>query len=558
MKRPPKNSFVSKPVVVMEQETATTPSSASSAVKSFVPYSSPLTFMSTPPEPPKDDVEMKVPNYEKKKSKPAKFPKASGKLLNPLSQGVTKSKAVMKLEIQAKKQKATMARKKAQNKLPPPIELTDSDESDCIPVDLPPPPLITLDSSDEETIKKKRAMSPSTSSIVSDDFIVAGDKRRLVNPFKSDEVVSSAESRKKVSHPKATFEKVKELTKVQSSTSSSSESPRSSTEKTLAEPKVSKRNRKSLDNGNEDSIYGAKTKGSKPKPASESSDNGTPSVNAKNHRRTRRQKSASSRQKSTDPDSDEDEDPRIKLIASTPVASGSKRLRYLSSTYNDAEFATMISSIVHSGDAEPSDNEEADKAINETNTITVNESTLPAEKTCSQESDCELIEQPVEVVDVAVDSDSNDSMRGFNVPIHCDLSLNITQVPYEPHEYILNRGETSQALVPASNETVNPEVGWNDEMKFFYDGSWGDKNFCISTILNEMPQDPKLWRINNNDRYRMQDSGSRVRCKRCNEFGHPTSKCTRPKKRIVCFMCGDEGHRETRCPKSICLRVRRV
>lgn len=585
-KQQPKISFILKPTsIVMEKETITsaTTTTAPTAVKSFVPYSSPLSFMSPPPEPQKDEADMKVPSYEKKKAKPVKFPK-KGKLLNPLSkQGVFKSKSAMKIEIQAKKQKATMARKKAAiNRIVPTIELVDSDESDCIPVELPPPPLILLDSSDEEIIKNKRALSPSTSSIISDDFIVAGDKRRLVNPFKSDDVLSFAEKRIRVSHQKATFEKVKALTKVQSSTSSS-ESAQSSTEKTTTpteqksnesriKRKSANRDRNSLDNSNEDSIYGAKIKTAKPskKQVNESSEDEAPCVNAKNHK-IRRRKSTASRNKSTDQDSDEDVDPKLKLIASTPVASGVKRSRYISSTYNDAEFATMISTILHSGDAEQEEsgddhddkNNETIQAVNKA--ISINDSTQPGSLTeigskVSQESDCVVIEQSVEIFEVPddqADSDSDNSMRGFNVPITCDLSLNVTQIPYDPHEYIQNCGENSEELLPlTSTDRVNPEVGWNEEMKFFYDGSWGDENFCISTILNEMPRDPKLWRINNNDRNRTPDSGCRVRCKRCNEVGHYAVKCNRPKKRIVCFMCGDEGHRETRCPKSICLRVR--
>lgn len=538
---------------------------AEPAIKAYVPYTSVLSFMATLAETSKV-IEPPATSYEKK-SKAAKFPK-NGKVLNPMSkQGVTKGKAAMKLEIQMRKQKAAVARKKAQ-KIVTTITLDDSDESDCIPVELPPPPLITLDSSDEETIRKKRAMSPSTSSIISDDFIVAGDKRRLVNPFKS-EIISA----KKVAQQKATLEKVKALTAAPSSTSSS-DSARSSCERNVASgskvPTASEqraKRRKSDSFTNEDSIYGAKAKSKPSKETakqSDSSEDEAPCVNAKNQKPKRR-KSTGSRQKSTNGDQSEVEDPKI--IGSTPVAQSkrSKRSRFITPSYNEDEFASMISTILN-----PGEEVEDDESVDDENfavAVTVNGSSTEPIVTKAliaapaKEKDCVIVEQPIVTVEVPDDddriaSDSDDSMRGFNKPIECDLSLNVTQVPYDPHEYIQTAGETSRELqVSSCDDRVNPEIGWNDEMKFFYDGSWGGENFNIATMLSEMPRDNKLWRISNADRYRTQDSGPRVRCRKCNEFGHMAARCNKPKKKIVCFMCGDEGHRETRCPNSICLRV---
>lgn len=544
--------------------------------------------MAAPAEVPKEDD--KANNYEKKKSKSTKFPKA-GKLLNPLSkQGVTKGKSAMKIEIQAKKQKATMARKKAQGRVVTTIELLDSDESDCIPVEVPPPPLITLDSSDEETIKRKRALSPSTSSIISDDFIVAGDKRRLMNPFTSELAVNKL---RKVAKQKEALEKVKALAKVSSSTSSS-DSARSSCERNVSKDKKVKASTPSeqkqstgaetrskrkivqqpLDNSAEDSIYGLKTKAVKQLKtvSSDSSEEEAPCVNAKNQK-PRRRKSTGSRKKSTD--SEVDEDPKLKLIASTPIAPKSKRSRFITPSYNDDEFATMISTILRSTDVMEDESSAEDDEANQTKSdgtkavktsetiVSIPDSTLPEKSVIvvdPSEADCEIIEQPTIVYEVPdedpVVSDSDDSMRGFKLPIDCDLSLNVTQIPYDPHEYIRNGGTSSREVSSTTSDTlVNPEIGWNDEMKFFYDGSWGDETFCISSILDAMPRDQKLWRVINPDRNRTQDSGIRVRCRKCNEVGHYATKCTKPKKRVVCFMCGEEGHRETRCPNSICLRV---
>lgn len=453
----------------------------------------------------------------------------------------------MRLEVQAKKQKAALARKKAQSRVVTTIELDDSDESDCIPVELPPPPLITLDSSDEEIMNKKRSMSPSTSSIMSDDFIVAGDKRRLANPFKTDVATSEPEKMPNIEELE-TLEKVKLLTKI----SSSSDSARSSVERaTPSKTPSSKRkiNRRSLDNS--DSIYGAKAKtGNKQSKPQDSSADETPCVSTKSQK-VRRRKSTASRNKSTD--TEVDADPKSKFVTST-----TKRSKFASQTYNEEEFANLISTIIRSdvaNDDEDGDTSESTEAVN---TEPVVETSTAVKRTVSNETDCEIIEQPLVIVEVPDDetlSDSDDSMRGHKINQAVDLQLNVTQLPYEPHEYIKGRGKTAKALQQAETSRVNPEIGWNDEVKFFYDGSWGDENFSIASLLESMPRDPKLWRVNNSDKFRTPDSGSRIRCRKCNELGHIATKCNRPRKRIVCFMCGEEGHRETRCPNSICLRV---
>lgn len=539
----PKTPIILKPQAILTEE----PEEVQPTIKTFVPYTSVLSsFMGAPME-----TSLQKPNnYEKKKNKSAKFPKAlTGKLLNPLSkQGVTKGKSAMKLEIQQKKQKAALARKKAQSKFVTTIELDDSDESDCIPIELPPPPLISIDSSDdEETIIKKRAMSPSTSSIISDDFIVAGDKRRIANPFvQSDEVKSAAEKLRDIGKQKEALEKVKAMTKA-SSTSSSDSAP-SSVERNPK--KVRKSLRNSVENSNEDSVYKAKTAKPSKEASNESSDNEAPCVNAKNQK-IRRRKSTGSRKKSTESEKEEEWDQRAKTSANVPMSKLKKRSRIITETYDEDEFASMISTILRN-DESLEDEEESANGVDEVLAKVVDE-------VHSQGDDCLIIEQPVEIVTVPdedpVVSDSDDSMKGVKLPTNCDLSLNVTQVAYDPHEYIRDGGEVSHEVNAIPVDEVNPEIGWNDEMKFFYDGSWGAEHFCVSNIFDGMPRDPKLWRTNNGDRNRTSDSGSRIRCRNCNEIGHIAVRCNRPKKRIVCFMCGGEGHRETRCPNSICLRV---
>lgn len=68
---------------------------------------------------------------------------------------------------------------------------------------------------------------------------------------------------------------------------------------------------------------------------------------------------------------------------------------------------------------------------------------------------------------------------------------------------------------------IHPEVGWNDEMRAFYNSSWG------LNVYNPTNADAVQW----------------------TDF--PSS----PKKKRNCSMCGNTGHEATTCPASCCLKV---
>jgi len=539
----------------------------------FVPYTSVLSFMNNP-APVIEDESLKdrindpeqSKNYEKKKTKLPKYPKEKAKFLKP-------AKKLMKLKYEEKKIKAEEVRKKVNEnskKKAVIIDLaTSSDDDSIIHIDNPAPPLILLDSSDDEQRKsKKRAASPSTSSMISDDFIVAGDKRRLVNPFaNSDQLntVISDKLRDAINEKTEKMRKIKALTKV-SSSSSNSNSARSSCERNLSNEKNSSRSKKykrdKVCNSNdlEDSIYSSKAMSSKmDRTQSSSSSNDEDNsicVTAKDSKARRRKSTGSRKGK----DSENEEDPKQKLTSSTPLANKKKRSRFITPNYNEDEFASLISTVIQADDEETSDSINNSKVL--VNAIEKDDEMPYSQDQIDSQADCIIIEQNIPIIDVSdnneismeLDSDS-DSIKNVSNDIECDLTLNIKKNEHIPHVFAPIEDPVSSERENKSNY-LDCEVGWNDEMRYFYNDCPSGRDFCILTIRNSMSSDPKLWRVNHSDKTRFNaDSDRKIRCRNCNEWGHKERYCSRPRKKITCYMCGETGHRETRCPNSICLRV---
>lgn len=538
-------------------------------VTKFVPYTSVLSLMRKPAAAePKEHADTII-NYEKKKNnKTTKF--AAKKCLNPLNvkARVLKGKTEMLEKIQIKKEKSSNVQKKMQSRAnQPSIEIMDSEESSdcCMPVEIGPTPVIELDdSSDEDIAKKKRSHSPSNSSIISDDFIVSSDKKRANTAFRENEMKNASEKLEKILKNNKKQKNIKELLanvkQILSTPTAASSSARSilGSLGTVKSSKTNEKPRKDTQpttNNEEESVYDAKLK--KPKTtqpnANESSDDESPCVNITNVKS--RRKSTSSAHKSTEPDSDDE------TAESQAIVKVKKRSRLITPRYNDDEFASMISTIVTKGAIIEEESEE---------------SSVERAAVESQEDDCKIVEPSTDVIEIGDEEDTskktsneewnenlkyepisdsdNDSIHEVSVPVDIDLSLNIHS-NFEPHELIRNSSETQQISQSMAIASVDPEVGWNDEMKYFYDGSWGGETFSLSEKLNSMSRNPNDWRVSSADRNRSSMNNDKsVRCRNCNEFGHIAVRCTRPKKRIVCYMCGEEGHRETRCPNAICLR----
>lgn len=607
-KNPP--SFYRKPIVNNNNNNSGNngdPEKPAALKPYFAPYSSVLSFMNTSlpieqhsNENIKDNSKNMAepahpPSYEKKKSKVTKYPKEKGKFLKP-------SKELSKQKYEEKKVKAEAVRNKVNKnknigsnnvmkKSGDIIDLaTSSDDDSIIHVENPPPPLISLDSSDDETRKrKKKAGSPSTSSMISDDFIVASDKRRLINPFanpNSDHHLTAVSSQlKDVLKENERMKKLKDLTKV-SSSSSNSNSARSSCERNddKKEPSSSKsaiggsssgnnknnsKRERVCDSDNEDdSIYSSKVMTSKKDVSGKNSQSSSSSdaednsicVTAKGVKSKRRRSTGSRKGK----DSEENEDnSKAKPTTSTPIVQQKKRSRFITPNYNENEFATLISTVIQANS-----DEETNDTINNSKSLIddiekderLQTSTV---ENADQLMDCQVIEPNMPTYEILSDEEQkeanedsdDDSIKNVSNDIEYDLTLNIKRTEHTPHEFAPIE-ETPNTSHHELSNVLDCEVGWNDEMRYFYNECTMGRDFCITTIKNAMPSDPKLWRINHADKTRMYtDNDRKIRCRNCNEWGHKERYCPRPRKKIICYMCGEIGHRETRCPNSICLRV---
>ncbi|XP_061395139.1 uncharacterized protein LOC133330743 [Musca vetustissima] len=110
-------------------------------------------------------------------------------------------------------------------------------------------------------------------------------------------------------------------------------------------------------------------------------------------------------------------------------------------------------------------------------------------------------------------------------------------------------------VVYLRGNNITSGIGWNSEMRKFYEDSWNGEHFILSHVWNKMNPDKNLWRIYAEDRFsRSTKRYSNLKCTNCCDFGHARSQCKRPKKPLICYMCGESGHQEPRCPNTICLR----
>ncbi|KAH8342895.1 hypothetical protein KR059_001380, partial [Drosophila kikkawai] len=153
--------------------------------------------------------------------------------------------------------------------------------------------------------------------------------------------------------------------------------------------------------------------------------------------------------------------------------------------------------------------------------------------------------------DKIADSTVEESMDTSNELQEADPEENDVDVTMEEPQIQVEHnlpGITDDESLPSGGQLI----GWNEEMRRFYDDSWHGEHFSVHKLHRSMSAHRQDWRISNADRFPVMRARSHAKCTNCAEMGHVRSKCPRPRKPLICFMCGVVGHAEPRCPNAIC------
>uniref|UniRef100_A0A1B0CKQ4 Zinc finger CCHC domain-containing protein 7 n=1 Tax=Lutzomyia longipalpis TaxID=7200 RepID=A0A1B0CKQ4_LUTLO len=414
-----------------------------------------------------------------------------------------KPEAVAETATPPKRDRAKKNRRKEKKKVQTIVldSSEDEEKDDVVEIPVPPPPLVCLDSSDESTHEVaempkpqggaggKRRISPRgsspSSSILSDDFIATQDRRRLAEAQNTLHVADE------------------ELRSVQQQT----RGPQSA-------PKRARTHEKSPRNSPKAKLSDISTS---------DSEDFLPDADAVPQKCYQKRKSHPPSPKSkTTPYIHVGE--AIPNAVTTPRAKRKSIDAALSTAHrSDEEFITILSSIANM------DNSNSQAASQ------------------SDEDDVQLVREcpEVESGDIVINIGGNEETT--DVPEAPKKSFWVDDGAQGEEEEVVE-GEQEDVAVEGEQEEDEQQFdddyppfllhGWNEEMRRFYEESWGGEKFSLQNIIRQMP-DNNQWQINAKDL-----NFSRF---------HRTWR-EHQEMKLVCYMCGQSGHREPRCPNTLCLK----
>ncbi|XP_031639474.1 myb-like protein X isoform X1 [Contarinia nasturtii] len=342
-----------------------------------------------------------------------------------------------------------------------------------------------------------------------------------------------------------------------------------------------------------DSIY-AKGTSNKRKKLSDSDSSSVESITIPKSKRLRKRKKSSGSAKESDhkysdesssdlpemdDDTDDDEDEvsneisylvrgeALGKVKNSNKKKSTKPNKNTNENRSENDFINKLSSIVRGQDE--SDNDELE-STQETPTETIEardivetvlqRRTKKSKKNQTVEAETVAPENektnPWEVTDQVGETDDLNLGRIFT-----DINGESDQVVSDDAKSENTKSDSAQKTTPAneSNENVTEnetnqneddsevsefdlESGWNDEMRRFYNDSWGGETFSMRNIRARMQRGYLNWMITNKDKFpgSSYNRGRQYRCLNCQEKGHLAKNCPRPpaKKDLSHVRCG--------------------
>ncbi|XP_059613315.1 uncharacterized protein LOC132259622 [Phlebotomus argentipes] len=144
--------------------------------------------------------------------------------------------------------------------------------------------------------------------------------------------------------------------------------------------------------------------------------------------------------------------------------------------------------------------------------------------------------EPVEIVHDSPDEEARDIVLNIVSREASPLGVSEDELPLVS-ELPEADSEAECEAIEEGEEHSTLSHGWNEEMRHFYNESWGEE-FSVKKIMEKMPLGNQ-WQISAKDL-------------NFSRFHRTWREPQIPK--LVCFMCGEKGHREPRCPNTLCLK----
>jgi len=238
-------------------------------------------------------------------------------------------------------------------------------------------------------------------------------------------------------------------------------------------------------------------------------------------------------------------------VKSSNTSSSDSEIELLPNTSNQFSSSIKRTSFHNSNIVPSSSPPSSSKKIETLDEVQCNSSQLKSKVTIVDHQDSRKKLTPKNIVHMSSNSDSSSSDEE-NILGNTSISLNVIggrknantsstgnivsldEIISQDDPLHANVREQCSMLSIKRDEVI--VKNWTPEMyKFYNEINKSDANIDLEKIKQEMPDDPKLWRINSQDKYSSKESSLRkryfsprnqsIRCRNCNHNGHLAKDC---------------------------------